>query len=136
MTPPSIPDAAEPDPRITALVSEFFDRLHQGEDLSPDRFLAEHPEAAEQLGPHLGGLPLIDQACRSGKGATADEDAGSPPDLPVVEGYRLLEETARGGMGVVYRAMQLSTKRVVALKLMLAGPFASPTARSRFKREV
>ncbi|TWT43982.1 Serine/threonine-protein kinase PknB [Phycisphaerae bacterium RAS1] len=53
-----------------------------------------------------------------------------------IEGYELQEEIHRGGQGVVYRAVQLGTKRQVALKVLLEGPFASETARRRFEREV
>src|SRR5262249_7637638 len=44
-------------------------------------------------------------------------------------------EIGRGGMGVVYRARQLGLKRLVALKMVLASPYASPQHRARFQRE-
>lgn len=50
--------------------------------------------------------------------------------------YELLDELARGGMGVVYRARQLSLKRIVALKMVHASHLNSPEARSRFALEV
>ena len=65
-------------------------------------------------------------------------DALGPPKPPpdAVPGYEIVGEIGRGGMGVIYRALQLSTKRVVALKVMLGGSFASRSTRKRFKREV
>src|ERR1019366_2823639 len=52
-----------------------------------------------------------------------------------VSGYEILEELGRGGMGVVYRARHLRLNRIVALKMILAGDFATPDARQRFQRE-
>ena len=50
--------------------------------------------------------------------------------------YELLGEIARGGMGIVYRARQISLDRAVALKMIRSGEFAGPGEARRFRQEV
>ena len=67
----------------------------------------------------------------------AASDAAAAAGLPTgVPGYEIEKELGHGGMGCVYRARQLSTKRTVALKVMLAGRHANERMRRRFEREV
>ncbi len=49
-----------------------------------------------------------------------------------VPGYEILGELGRGGMGVVFKAKQHGLNRLVALKMVLGGPYADPAARARF----
>lgn len=59
------------------------------------------------------------------------------PDVAedIVPGYTIIREIHRGGQGVVYLARQSGTQREVAIKMLLAGAFATQTQRMRFEHE-
>ena len=80
-----------------------------------------------------------DSPVRNECGVCQDENENGNSVLPPFDsfaGYRILKEIHRGAQGVVYQAIQESTKRKVAIKVMKEGPFAGSADRARFEREV
>ncbi len=67
--------------------------------------------------------------------ASPETQNSGPRPLPCIPNYTMIEEIARGGMGVVYRAQQHRPERIVAVKMMRMGTFSSPNDVQRFLNE-
>ncbi len=139
-------EAPEPDRpvlRIELLALELELRRRLGEKPMPGEYLDRFPGHERAVAAVFrtsdvrveSGRPIGDPASAT---TVAVEMSGR--NLSMAPGldfgdYELLEEIARGGMGVVYRAHQKSLNREVALKMILTGPFASPVEMQRFRLE-
>jgi eukaryotic-like serine/threonine-protein kinase len=106
---------------------------------------ASKPDQCPRCGGDLAGGLLDGQCPRCLLSATMSESgrAGLPApsatrpqeSSDLVGDYQLLEIIASGGMGVVYRARQISLNRIVALKLLPFGEFTRENQVRRFRAE-
>ncbi len=101
------------DERLAELVEHYMERVRSGEKLSPRDFAAQYPDLESELIGLLATLESVQDL--SHQRATQAEDHSFPENLG---GYRLLEKIGRGGMGTVFRAMQESLQREVAIKVL------------------
>jgi len=125
--------------QLAVILSDVADAVCRGEIVDMESICAEHPDLSQELRRLWGTLLVTDTA-----GAIADEGPARDSDtsrwksltLPTIIGdYELIEELGRGGMGVVFRARQISLDREVAIKMILRGRLASEADLQRFLAE-
>jgi WD40 repeat protein len=134
--------------RVNEAIAAYLEAAEAGRPPERDEFLARHADLAGELRAFLDDQARFARAAGHLGGPAPPPAAAptlAPPAAPAPGGplgmvryfgdYELLEEIARGGMGVVYKARQVSLNRVVALKMVLAGQFATEADVRRFRAE-
>ena len=144
------PDDSRREARLNDVIAGYLEAVEAGR--TPDRndWLTRHPDLADDLRRFFANHDRIAQVGEplraaapaeppTSTAATAAPDTSpTDPTLSKVHyfgDYELLAEVARGGMGVVFKARQVSLNREVALKMILAGQLASESDVQRFKAE-
>lgn len=115
--------------RLSEAISRYLDSAEQGSPISEKALLEEYPEVSEALRGMFSSMKFIGLAS-SGISAGLSEKM-----VRRLGDYTIIREIGRGGMGVVYEAVQTSLNRRVALKTL---PFASSldaTQLARFRHE-
>ena len=123
------------DPVLLEMVETFTQRTLAGEAVDVDELLAGYPAwdaAFRKLLPALRRLAALDKPQDSTPKAPRDPESAQGR---IFGDFQIVREIARGGMGVVYEAKQVTLSRTVALKVLPLAASLDPRALQRFQLE-
>lgn len=131
---------SERDERLAAMLVDLTEDYRYGNVEKLDELAVAHPDLAEELRELWEALWVVEELHKASEEDARNTWPHAPGSVELantpLHGYEILEEVGRGGMGVVYRALQVDLQRTVALKMMRnAGLLSSPTERDRFLNE-
>jgi eukaryotic-like serine/threonine-protein kinase len=124
----------EDDPRLRAAVQEYLRELESGRRPDRHEFAARFPGLEEAMLPYLDALDMVRAAApllHSSSGERVEPAAAEPIPAEPLGDFRIVRTIGRGGMGVVYEAVQRSLGRRVALKVL---PFAAALDAKQLQR--
>ena len=130
--------------QLDAIIAGYYRELEQGSCLDHTEWLAGYPEFESDLRSFFADIALMpkpegflqpDPALAATLNGQFPSSSHEENEFPVFANYEVLEEIDRGGMGIVYKARQNRPDRVVAIKMMRKGRFASRDDIERFLNE-
>lgn len=122
---------------VETLADDFLDRIRRGERLTVGEYAVAHPALAEEINelfPTILALEEIKSSVASSPEVSSRGVSSLAHDTRLGE-FRVLREIGRGGMGVVYEAVQESLARTVAVKVLPQPMAVDPRRLERFRRE-
>jgi serine/threonine protein kinase/Flp pilus assembly protein TadD len=128
--------ASGPTEQVIQILEAYLADLEQGGLARPEDLLAQHPEHADILRIYLEKLELLHHAAvslRDPTGGNGNSSPGTPASR--LGDYTLVREVGRGGMGLVYEAVQASLGRRVAVKVLPFAAALDPRQLQRFRKE-
>ncbi|BBO33446.1 serine/threonine protein kinase [Lacipirellula parvula] len=122
------------DPRLISLVEDYRRRLELGQTPLRSQYISQVPELAEVLNECLDSVDFMHRAFAGTAELSSSHepsvDASEIVTLPLGD-FKIVREVGRGGMAVVYEAVQLSLGRRVALKVL---PFTATLNAKQLQR--
>ena len=123
------PDSSGPHAAsLEEVLGEYLDELAEGQSPDQERYLRAYPHLADSLRGVFKTIGFVEAAGKALDASTLERGQR-------LGEYRIVREVGRGGMGVVYEAVQTSLSRRVALKVLPLGALLSDNALERFARE-
>ena len=123
---------------LEVLADDFTQRCRRGESPSISEYTEQHPELAEQINKLFPSIAMIEQLGvqeQSERRVAQRQAAIANHQIEQIGDYRILGETGRGGMGIVYEAVQESLGRRVAVKVLARQALLDEKHLKRFRRE-
>ncbi len=117
---------------VERLAEEFLERFRQGGRPSLAEYIARHAEHADEIRELFPMLLELEGAASPLEAELPGEDESLPQQLG---DYLIVREIGRGGMGIVYEAVQQTLGRSVALKVLPCRNHHDELALERFRRE-